>query len=69
MSIDKNSESWEEVNAFIENESRSILSKLVLKTTSELETQYLRGAYAILNQLKQLPDKKVIPLVEIDNYT
>lgn len=69
MSIDKNSDSWEEVIRFIDSEMESITQKLVRKSTDNSDTQYLRGAYAALTQLKQLPDKKTIPLVEIDNYT
>lgn len=68
MSIDKSSDTWEEIEKFVDSESVSVLKKLVLKNVDEKETQFLRGAYAVLLQLKQLPDKKPIPLVDIDNY-
>jgi hypothetical protein len=68
MAIDKSSETWEEIERFIDAQMVAITSRLLLRSTDINMSQYLRGSYVALNDLKQLPDKKEVPLVNLDTY-
>jgi len=61
--IETNTETWESVLAFIDNELNHANNKLDNMYTSHEETMYYRGAKAMLIKLASLPEKQPIETI------